>query len=79
MGHNVPLLVGYVGPVKEGESLARPSWTEYFMDITHMVAKRATCLRRNVGAILVKDKRILDIRLGILNVKKLKNMLIQGV
>jgi len=30
------------------------------MDITHLVAKRSTCLRRQVGAILVKDKRILS-------------------
>ena len=37
----------------------RPSWEEYFMDITHLVAKRATCLRRQVGAVLVKDKKIL--------------------
>jgi len=37
----------------------RPSWEEYFMDITHLVAKRSTCLRRQVGAILVKDKKIL--------------------
>jgi dCMP deaminase len=39
--------------------LHRPSWEEYFMDITHLVAKRATCLRRQVGAVLVKDKKIL--------------------
>ena len=37
----------------------RPSWEEYFMAITHLVAKRSTCIRRQVGAILVKDKRIL--------------------
>ena len=37
----------------------RPSWETYFMDITHLVAKRSTCRRRSVGAILVKDKRIL--------------------
>ena len=37
----------------------RPTWEEYFMDITRLVAKRATCLRRQVGAVLVKDKRIL--------------------
>lgn len=43
----------------EGVKLSRPSWPEYFMAITKMVAKRATCLRREVGAILVKDKRIL--------------------
>jgi len=29
------------------------------MTIAEMVAKRSTCLRRHVGAILVKDKRIL--------------------
>jgi dCMP deaminase len=37
----------------------RPSWDEYFMSITEMVAQRATCLRRKVGAILVRDKRII--------------------
>ncbi len=39
--------------------MSRPSWPEYFMSIAKMVAKRSTCLRRHVGAILVKDKRIL--------------------
>lgn len=37
----------------------RPSWENYFMGITTLVAKRSTCLRRSVGAIIVKDKRIL--------------------
>jgi len=37
----------------------RPSWDEYFMSITEMVAQRSTCLRRKVGAILVRDKRII--------------------
>ena len=37
----------------------RPSWDEYFMGITQMVAQRSTCLRRKVGAILVRDKRII--------------------
>ena len=40
--------------------MTRPSWEEYFMDITFLVAKRSTCLRRQVGAIVVKDKRILS-------------------
>jgi dCMP deaminase len=39
---------------------ARPSWETYFMDITALVAKRSTCLRRAVGAVIVKDKRILS-------------------
>ena len=37
----------------------RPSWDEYFLEVARLVAKRATCLRRKVGAVLVKDKRIL--------------------
>jgi dCMP deaminase len=38
----------------------RPSYDEYFMEMAYVVAKRSTCLRRNVGAILVKDKHILS-------------------
>ena len=38
---------------------SRPSWDEYFMDITRVVATRSTCLRRQVGAVVVKDKRLL--------------------
>ena len=37
----------------------RPSWDEYFLEMAKLVAKRSTCLRRKVGAVLVKDKRIL--------------------
>ncbi len=37
----------------------RPSWDEYFMQIALMVATRSTCLRRQVGAVIVKEKRIL--------------------
>lgn len=39
--------------------MTRPTWDEYFMEITHLVAKRSTCLRRQVGAVIVKDKNIL--------------------
>lgn len=39
--------------------MKRPSWEEYFMDIARLVARRSTCLRRQVGAVLVKDKNIL--------------------
>ena len=38
----------------------RPSYDEYFMEMAHVVAKRSTCLRRKVGAILVKEKHILS-------------------
>jgi dCMP deaminase len=37
----------------------RPSWHEYFMDIARLVARRSTCLRRQVGAVMVKEKNIL--------------------
>lgn len=37
----------------------RPSWEEYFMGIAQLVARRSTCLRRQVGAVLIKDKNIL--------------------
>ncbi len=38
----------------------RPSWDEYFMEMTHLAAKRSTCLRRFVGAVLVKDTRVIS-------------------
>jgi len=37
----------------------RPTWDEYFLGIAELVSKRSSCLRRSVGAILVKDKKIL--------------------
>ncbi len=38
----------------------RPDWDSYFMAITVLVSKRSTCVRRSVGAVIVKDKRILS-------------------
>lgn len=38
----------------------RPSWDEYFTEIIQVVKKRSTCVRRKVGALIVKDKRILS-------------------
>lgn len=39
--------------------MKRPDFDEYFMNIARIVATRSTCLRRQVGAVLVRDKRIL--------------------
>jgi dCMP deaminase len=39
--------------------MERPDWNEYFMQITQLVATRSTCMRRQVGALLVKDKNIM--------------------
>ena len=37
----------------------RPSWDEYFMQMAQLTAQRSTCLRRKVGAVIVKDKHII--------------------
>ena len=37
----------------------RPNWDEYFLEIARVVAKRSTCVRRQIGAVIVKDRRIL--------------------
>lgn len=37
----------------------RPTWDQYFAELAAVVSKRSTCLRRSVGAILVRDKLIL--------------------
>ncbi len=41
------------------EIITRPSWDEYFMKLAWLVAERATCVRHHVGAVIVRDKRIL--------------------
>jgi dCMP deaminase len=37
----------------------RPSWDDYFIKIAALVSERSTCLRHHVGAIIVKDRRVL--------------------
>ena len=39
--------------------MTRPGWDQYFMSITRVVAQRSTCLRRQIGAIIILDRRIL--------------------
>jgi len=39
--------------------MTRPEWDEYFLKITRDVSERATCVKRKVGAIIVKDNHIL--------------------
>ena len=46
--------------MSETPQAARPLWDEYFMKITGVVSERATCVKRRVGAIIVKDNRILS-------------------
>lgn len=39
--------------------MERPSWHEYFIEMTRVASKRSTCIRRHVGALIVKDNQIL--------------------
>lgn len=38
----------------------RPNWDEYFMQIAHVAAMRSNCIKRKVGAVIVRDKRIIS-------------------
>lgn len=37
----------------------RPDWDTYFLDLAKSVATRATCLRKQVGCVIVRDRRVL--------------------
>ncbi len=43
----------------QADKHSRPSWDEYFLNIAREVAHRSTCERAHVGAVIVKNKRIL--------------------
>jgi dCMP deaminase len=43
-----------------GGIMSRVEWDEYFMDLAVMVASRSTCLRKQHGAVIVKDKQVLS-------------------
>jgi dCMP deaminase len=45
--------------MKTKQKSTRPDWESYFMKLAMLVAERSTCLRHHVGAVIVRDKRIL--------------------
>ena len=45
---------------RRGAPHARPDWDTYFMDIAHVVKTRSNCSRRQVAAVIVKDRRIIS-------------------
>ena len=44
----------------ETKKYVRPSWDEYFIQLTELVGTRGTCDRGRAGSVIVKDKRILS-------------------
>lgn len=42
------------------KEIKRPSWDQYFMKTALLICERSSCLRRSVGAVLVKDRQILS-------------------
>ena len=45
--------------LRKARILKRPEWDEYFLKMAYLVAERSTCLRHHVGAVIVRDKRLL--------------------
>jgi len=45
--------------IEQIQQRGRPSWDEYFLKMAFLVAERSTCLRHQVGAIIIKDRHVL--------------------
>lgn len=45
---------------RQDAAASRPDWDTYFMDIAHVVKTRSNCSRRQVAAVIVKDRRIIS-------------------
>ena len=38
----------------------RPSWDQYFMQLASLAAQRSNCMKRRVGCVLVREKRVIS-------------------
>jgi dCMP deaminase len=38
----------------------RPTWDQYFMQLADLAARRSNCMRRQVGCVLVRGKRVIS-------------------
>ena len=56
--HDTPAREGWC-PNDQTAPRPRPSWASYFMDIAALTATRATCDRKHVGCVIVRDNRII--------------------
>lgn len=54
----IPRLEAFVAAAMS--AFLRPSWDEYFMDIAKVVGRRSNCMKRQVAAVVVKDRRIVS-------------------
>lgn len=38
----------------------RPSWDQYFMQLASLAARRSNCMKRRVGCVIVREKRVIS-------------------
>lgn len=55
----VEIYLNNKGSLKNIPNKIREDWDQYFMEVAELVSQRSTCIHRKVGAIIVKEKRIL--------------------
>ena len=59
-GGSLEKLVNLIRNVHFDDSWTRPQWDEYFMEMAELVSRRSNCMKRVVGAVIVKDKRVVS-------------------
>ncbi|KAK6505021.1 Deoxycytidine monophosphate (dCMP) deaminase [Arthrobotrys musiformis] len=42
------------------ETRLRPTWDAYFMQLANLAAQRSNCMKRRVGCVLVREKRVIS-------------------
>jgi dCMP deaminase len=42
------------------ESRLRPTWDQYFMELASLASQRSNCMKRRVGCVLIRDKRVIS-------------------
>jgi dCMP deaminase len=58
---SLPALHAEVQKILEASgTFARPSWDEYFLQVAKVVASRSNCVKRHVGAVIQRDRRIVS-------------------
>ncbi|KAH8915678.1 hypothetical protein BT69DRAFT_1229707 [Atractiella rhizophila] len=58
--HDLCASVDALDPPLVDESRLRPSWDSYFMLLAELASRRSNCMKRRVGAVLVRDKRVMS-------------------